>query len=65
VMPSPATQREAVSDTEVPAVHIGLVEIKIVPPVPPSINPPRSARASSSPVVLSRGFTTSFGLKQG
>lgn len=45
-------------------VHIGMIDVRIVPaPPPPNINPPRSRPAAAT--ALSRSFTSSLGLNQG
>lgn len=58
-------RRDIAPATNAPAVHIGSVEVRIVPPAAPPNKPPRAAAGSSSTALLSRGFTTSFGLRQG
>jgi hypothetical protein len=58
-------RRDVAPATNVPAVHIGSVEVRIVPPAAPPNKPHRAAAGSSSTALLSRGFTTSFGLRQG
>jgi hypothetical protein len=44
-------------------VHIGSVDIQITPPAAPVKSPPPQVRQRSVSV-LSRGFTSSFGLRQ-
>jgi hypothetical protein len=63
--PAIRTRLDATPTTHAPSVHIGSVEIRILPPAPPLTQPPRAAAISSSSSSLSRGFTSSFGLKQG
>lgn len=65
VAPQLRGRREVTPTTKVPAVHIGSVEVRIVPPAAPPNKPQRAAAGSASSVLLSRGFTTSFGLRQG
>jgi hypothetical protein len=46
-------------------VKIGTVDVQIVPPAQSPKPPPTRSSGRQSAAVLSRGFTTSFGLRQG
>jgi hypothetical protein len=46
------------------SVHIGSIEVRVVPSSVP-VQPPRVVKHSTSPGLLSRGFLSCFGLRQG
>jgi hypothetical protein len=55
---------EGRSPTKKSGVHIGTIDIRVAPPAPPQRNVARRQPASLTPI-LSRGFTSSYGLRQG
>ena len=67
--PRPITQKPSPSPTA-PSVHIGAIEVHIAPPTPPPapVPPPRAqARSAASlpTTALSRGYLSTFGIRQG
>jgi hypothetical protein len=58
--------RAAAPPSEPPqlAIRIGSIDVQILPPAPPQPAAP-AASTPRSPVPLARGFTSSFGLRQG
>ncbi len=67
--PRPITQKPSPSPTA-PSVHIGAIEVHIAPPTPPPapVPPPRTqARSAASlpTTALSRGYLSTFGIRQG
>lgn len=55
---------EGRAPTKKSGVHIGTIDIRVAPPAPPQRNVARRQPASLTPT-LSRGFTSSYGLRQG
>jgi hypothetical protein len=55
---------EGRDNTRKTGVHIGTIDIRVSPPAPPQRNAARRQPASLTPI-LSRGFTSSYGLRQG
>jgi hypothetical protein len=67
--PRPITQKPLPSPTA-PSVHIGAIEVHIAPPTsPPAPVPPPRAQARSAAslptTALSRGYLSTFGIRQG
>lgn len=65
---TPTWSTPVATQTELPkgnSIHIGSIDVHIVPPpaVPAKVAPTRAKSGSTS--TLSRGFTSSFGLRQG
>ena len=66
--PAVTTQRAAPQqrpDESQPTVKIGTIDVQIVPSPPSPKTVPTTSSGRRSATVLSRGFTTSFGLRQG
>lgn len=55
---------EGRSNAKNSGVHIGTIDIRVTPPAPPQRNVVRRQPAPLNPI-LSRGFTSSYGLRQG
>ncbi len=66
-IPHPWVEPRNVSSTrQANTVHIGSIDVHIMPPPLPPVQPTTPTPAvKSSPSPLSRGFTSSFGLRQG